>query len=177
MVMLGDVALTVTVLVITGLAAWATLLLLTLLFPSRSAVAAQEMEHHPWRALWLGLAVFGPGALIGLVALNLPSPAAKLLGFVGLLLLLILGFLGATGLVDLMAKRMMDQEGAPNRFAAVSKGAGLLTLAGLLPLVGWFLVAPVVLVAGIGAGVRGVFARSPKAATAAVPPRVTPEGS
>ena len=100
---------------------------------------------------FVNLLFFGTVALLSLV-LN-DTTGIALLAIPGLLigsLLALLALFGLTGVVAAVGRRM-----APDRSPALSTafGAAVVSLASLTPVVGWFLLFPFLLVAGVGASV------------------------
>lgn len=148
----GDVLAVVAALVGISLTAWATLLAFSLSFPGRAEQAATSIRRAP---SLIGLRGFGLTLLMVVVAIvlfKIPNPVFKAVAWLDVLTLLSLAALGGSGLAMLMAGRVQDQEPRLSAYAALMRGAALVVVPGLLPVFGWFLVAPIMLVVGIGAG-------------------------
>jgi len=159
MTTIGDVLMIVSTLLATASATWAALVLAALLFPGRTAAAAQELENHPYRAMVSGLTVVVFGGAVGFVLISLPLPLVKLAGLTVFGLIICLAILGGGGLTKLVARQVKGAGGPSEAFAGYLRGAALLVGTCSLPLIGWLVLAPVVLVLGAGAGLRS-FVRS-----------------
>ena len=78
----------------------------------------------------------------------------------GLFLLAALWFVsavGASGLVRLAAERIAGMEDVPTGFGALAKGAGIIVLAAMVPILGWLAITPLLLLVSFGAGLQAVF--------------------
>jgi hypothetical protein len=93
--------------------------------------------------------------VIGFVVVQLPNPLLKLVG-----MLIMSGYLGcvmvgASGVAKLAAQRIQDLTNQQeSQFASYGKASWYLVVAGLLPVLGWFLFAPLMMVVGGGAGLK-----------------------
>jgi hypothetical protein len=130
----------------------ASMLLLAALLPRVMARSQQALLASPWRAFFIGLANYLFLGGIALVLLNIEP-----LAWLGLIIaagLSGLSLLGLTGLVSLLGERLAGLQGGElsplKRFAW---GAIILELACLLPFIGWFLLAPTLLLLSFGAAV------------------------
>jgi len=164
MVTLGDVFLLFAAMVGISFAIWGAMLLTCMLFPARCAAAAQELEFHPWRAFGIGLAVFLPVVIVGGFLTALPLPIFKVAGVGVYLLLLSLAAFGSGGLARLVGQRVQTTGGASTFYGGYVKGATLVVLTCHLPILGWFLLAPVILICSLGAGIKGLVRGRPSAA-------------
>ncbi|MBV6395871.1 MAG: hypothetical protein HFACDABA_01458 [Anaerolineales bacterium] len=155
------------ILLIIGIAYPALLTAWWLLFPAAVERARMRMQHTPGASFWMGLA-----ALIGflipiMILFNLPSGFFKFLGFVAIGVLLVLASLGAAGL----AARFADKLNRIGNFSAIGsfvRGAVIIELASILPVVGWFVFLPIALVTTLGASVFAMLNWTPKSAAPAV---------
>lgn len=112
------------------------------LFPRTVQRASLRLTHTGWRCISLGLIL---AALLSVpigVLLLIPNGAAQLIGWVGLVGVSAVSGLGGAGL----AIRLGGE--SPLAFW---RGAVTLELAMALPVLGWFLVAPLCLLASLGA--------------------------
>lgn len=159
MLLLGDVLGFLTALVGICFSTWAVTVGFTALFPRRSDIAHTHLVLHPVKSILSGLVVWLVLGSVALGIMNLPNPLLKLAGM--LLLMALIGFtaVGASGLAKLLAERFQQLEPEMSDFASLSRGALVLVVAGILPLVGWFAVIPLVLAAGLGAGMKAVFSK------------------
>jgi len=137
------------------------------LYPAVVERARDRYAARPWRTLFIGLAVTVPVMLVGVGFLNAPDAAGKFIGFAVLIFLFTAGLLGSSGLCRLIGERLPSPVDAAQPWRRVFRGGTVLSIAFVLPMVGWFLVLPVTLVSGVGAAVMSV--RRRKAAPAPAP--------
>lgn len=142
----------------------ALLTTLTYLIPQRAERARQILQEKPGRAFIIGLvnllffgvlaAVFSQGGDVG-----------GLLGLIILLTLLGLATIGLVGLLLLLRHRFYPPHEETNHsLLAVTVRSSAILMAGLLaPVVGWFILTPMLLILGLGAGIMALarFGRSP----------------
>ena len=140
---------------VSGVGLTALLATLWLLLPGPVARSQQVLETAPWRAFWLGLATLvlslALAALLGTLSQAvIPPVAAALIVLVLLILggLIILAALGLAGLVALLRARM----GAAASLVGMAQASGVLCLAALTPIVGWWVFAPLAVITALGAG-------------------------
>ena len=160
MTTIGDSFAIVAILFGIGFTAWAMIMAASILFAEKALAARNLTEQHPWRAFAVGLGVLIPLGLIGLTMAALPLPPAKLLGTTLLLALVALSMFGASGLCLSLAGRLRAMEPGISVYASVVRSASFLVIASFFPMVGWFLVAPVVFILSLGVGVQAMFARA-----------------
>lgn len=116
-------------------------------------------ETRPVRALFLGLALAGPGMLMGIAMLNAGTPVGQFLGFSVIFFLISLGILGSAGLSSMIGTRLHTPNDERQPWRRVLRGGVVLAITFLFPLVGWFLVMPLTLVSGLGAAVISMWQR------------------
>lgn len=139
-----------------------------LLFPEAVGRSRLRVVSTPYRCFLLGagsvLVLAIPVTILNAMPLGLAKLAAALLVF------------GAFGLATLGASAVavelgdrIRQHAAPSLsgIGAVVRGAVVLELAAVFPMVGWFLIIPGVLLMGFGAGVFALFRWMPRPAVAA----------
>jgi hypothetical protein len=160
MVLMGDVLAVVATLAGVCLSAWVLLIGSSLIFSRRAAAAESLLEHSPWRSLIIGLAVGTLGGIVSIALTAQPSGVLKLVGMAGYLIILSLGVLGGCGLAQLVARRIHPLDPSLSPLKSLSRGAAILVVPSLLPLLGWFVFAPVVLAISIGAGLQAILSRS-----------------
>ena len=135
-------------------AAWAGAVLSAILFPERTHKASKDIEDHPWGTFFIGLGIIVPLSVLAFVLAAPPfSPLAVLL----IISILAIASLGSGGMARLVARRIDDQGGAKSSYQAITRGAALIMVAEMLPVVGWMLVFPYVQIASFGAGVKSLF--------------------
>ena len=168
--LLGDVLATVAIIVLSGLAAWAGGLLSALLFPERTERASLDFEYRPWVTFFIGLGLMAVAAFVATVLFT-PAVTRAIGAFLYFAILGIAVF-GSGGLFRLIARRVHRAGGAESEYRALAKAGMLVTGAELLPLFGWFLLLPFVLISSFGAGCRAMFFYRQRHSTAEAPPHV-----
>jgi hypothetical protein len=158
MVTIGDVFAVIFALTGIGLTAWALTVSCALLFPERVHLAREGAEKGFWRNLPLGLLVLLVG-LVGVVLLGGHLPA-KMLGWLLISGVLGVGAVGAAGLSHLASTRLKRMAPEMGEYPAFVRGAGFIVTASMLPVLGWFLFAPAVLLTSFACGARAAFHRN-----------------
>lgn len=143
------------------LSLWVLLIGVALLFEVKAEAARRVLEAEAARAFGVGLALLLPLGFAGIALINAPG-ALKVFGFVLIALLLALSLLGGAGLALLLGERTGARDVNISSLTALSRGAGLMSLAWLFPVLGWFLVAPVSIIIGLGAGAKVLAKRRAK---------------
>jgi hypothetical protein len=151
----GDVWATVAIIVFSGLAAWAGGVLSALLFPDRTEQASYDFEYRPWGTFFIGLGLMAIASFVGVVLFG-PAPT-RAFGFIVFGAILGVAVFGTGGLFRLIARRVLKNGGAQSEYQAIAKAGLLVVTAELLPVFGWFLLLPYVLVASFGAGFKKLF--------------------
>lgn len=113
-------------------------------WPAAAQRARMRVSLTPGRCLALGAALLTLAALPIGVLLALPNGVAQFLGYTGIVLVLAFAGLGAAGFVV----RISPSETVRGFLV----GAALTELAMAFPVIGWFLVTPLLLLASLGAG-------------------------
>jgi len=152
-----------------GASLWALLVAAALVFAKRAARAQARLETQPLKTFGGGLLVAVTAGVIGIGLVSQPSGLLKLFGWVVLLGLLALSALGGGGLALLVGARIRETSPRLTPFAALGRATGLLVAATWTPILGWFVVLPLGLVAALGAGVQATFARPRTASQPPVP--------
>lgn len=146
------------------------------LFPVWIARARAAYDTRSVRSTLLGAAVTAPLALLGIGLMsNGAQPPLVLLGGLVVSVPVFLALAGSAGLALRIGAGLAlpGDELAPWR--RVLRGGTVLALTFLLPLVGWFIVAPFALVSGVGAALLAM--RAPvHTATASTPSAPTTTG-
>ena len=156
MLMLGDVLAVVATLAGVCLSAWALVMAFSTLFPTKVEEARDAVSGQPWKCFRWGLGLWLTAGTASVALLNAPNPLAKLVGWIVLLGLLTLAMLGAAGIAAVCARRVKALDPQASDLSAQTKGAVFVIVSGILPILGWFAVAPMVLMFGLGAGSRAV---------------------
>lgn len=150
MTTIGDVLLILAVLTVTSLALWGTMVATSLLFPYKAAKLANTVERRPWASLITGFFMTVPVLIFVLILANVPSPAVKILAFLIFLLFMTVAAVGGSGQIRLIADRVKATYGDVPMFGALTRASAIVILVFNIPFVGWFLMAPMSLMAGIG---------------------------
>lgn len=111
----------------------------------------RRFEVSPIRNLLMGLLVGVPVVGLGMLLFSIPNTFPKILGFGFILLPLLMGLLGSAGLCQRIGEGLNSpsDKGAP--WMGVRRGGIVLGLTFIFPLLGWFMVMPLVLISGVGA--------------------------
>jgi hypothetical protein len=136
----------------------ALLTLLPFMLPRRVAHAHQVIQAAPGRTLVIGLA----NALFFLVIAAILAQGGDgggLLALIILLALLALAAIGLAGLVLLLRGRIYPHAADTPGLNLTVRTAVLLTLAALLPGLGWFVLTPLLLLVGLGAALTTLVKR------------------
>lgn len=150
MTTLGDVFLILGGLFAIGIACWAAMVLSAIAFPNRAAKGANALSQKTGGTFFLGFMVFAPATFLGLVLASLPNPAAKILGFLVFLALLLMALLGAGGLVRFVSDKVKASAGDVSQYGSITRGAALLVAACNIPFLGWFLLVPLMIIGSVG---------------------------
>ncbi|HEX9925894.1 MAG TPA: hypothetical protein VGD99_24775 [Anaerolineae bacterium] len=137
-----------------GLCLGALLAVLAALLPAAGRRSQAALLRSPWRAFFIGLANYLFLGGISLILLNTEVRPLALVGVIIAAALISITLIGLTGLVTLTGERLAalrSRETSP--FSHLVWGTVTVTLAGLLPFIGWFLLAPVLLMVSFGAAV------------------------
>lgn len=124
------------------------------IWPSATDRARERLVRTPGRSLLLGSVLLAMTAAPIGVLLALPNGAAQFLGYAGIVLVLAFAGLGAAGFASRVGS------GETQRGFIV--GAILTELAMAFPVIGWFLVTPLLLLASVGAAAFAVLRWMPR---------------
>ncbi len=150
MTTIGDILLILMIVTVSSLSLWGTMVATCLLFPYKAARLAQTVERRPVTTIVTGFFMIVPAVIVILALANVPNPAVKLLALLGLMIFLLVAAVGASGQIRLLADRIKSTSGEMKMFPALGRAAAIMILVLNIPLVGWFLMAPLSLMAGIG---------------------------
>lgn len=163
MMTIGDV-LGVTGLVLSlGICSWAIMTAVALLFPKRCQTSREAIESAPWGTIVKGFLTTLVVGVIGIAFLSSPVPALKLVGWTIETGLLAVASVGAGGLAMLLGARLKNLQPDMSDYSRLSRGAALAFICSAAPVIGWFLIGPVVLGLSVGAGMRALFVRQESA--------------
>ena len=129
----------------------ALIALLAALLPNVANRSQAALQHSPWRAFFIGLVNY---LFLGGISLLLFSTEVEILGLLGLIILVFLISLTAIGLPGLamlvgqQLSQLNHSQASPLK--ALLGGAITLEIAAMLPIVGWFILNPILLMLAFG---------------------------
>jgi hypothetical protein len=122
------------------------------LWPERSRLKNEVALTGLWKSLLIGIVPF----VLSVFLLNKLGKAG-LAGVIPMGLVLLWGFIGASGLASAIGARLWPYLAADRPWKQTMRGGFVLAGAALLPVVGWFFVLPFILILGWGISVRARF--------------------
>ena len=123
-----------------------------LLFPATVERARLRLDRTPWLCLFIGGLVTAMLVIPITILLVIPNGAAKLAGWSLVAIVLTVASLGAAGLAAKMGDRLSRRSSsAYTPVGAFVRGAVALELAAAFPVIGWFIIIPLLTVVAIGA--------------------------
>ena len=132
----------------------------TALFPVLVDRARTAYGLRPGRITLVGLAVSLPLLLLGAAMLNgAPNGGLKVIGAVLAGVPFVLGLAGSAGLSERVGRGLLHADDTRSPWRRSLRGGAVLALTFLLPVVGWFVVLPWVLLSGCGAAVLAMRTR------------------
>ena len=159
---MGEIIAAIIIAIMGGVTIVALLVTLTYLLPNRVNRTAHILEAMPGRSFIIGLVnalFFGILAAVFIQGGDFGGLLALLL----MLALLGVSSIGLTGVLQVLRQRVYPQP-EPSLLVVNLKTAVLLVAAGLAPLIGWFVLTPVLLIMGLGAAIIVLVQRQPKKA-------------
>lgn len=156
MFVIGDVLATIAIFFGVGLMIWATALVAALLWPHHAARSAKALEGQAGSSFGIGLAVFIPIFLVVVWLFSAQNPATTILAFMIAGALLLFSSLGFGALGYIVGDRIQQASPDTSTWVARTRGLALLTIAASTPIVGWFVLGPVLLIVALGASVRSL---------------------
>jgi len=171
MVTIGDSFAIVAVLGGICLSAWSLIMAIALIFPGKARSARERIVARPWASFFIGLLIWATFGFVSFAFLASPLPLAKLVGWMGVLTLASVASIGSAGLAFLASERLRAMAPDQTPYASLSKSAAYIVIAGLVPILGWFLIVPLLVFASTGSGVAALLVRERQATEA---PRFLP---
>jgi hypothetical protein len=156
---IGDVLAWVAGVLGVSVANWALLVGTALVFEKRAALAQQRIEEDSLRVFGTGVILVVTAGVLALVLVNQPNGALKLVGWMLLMGLLALCALGGGGLALLLGSRIRHLDSGLSSLSALARGAGLIVLAALVPVLGWFFLVPLAIIISLGAAFQVMWPR------------------
>jgi hypothetical protein len=121
------------------------------LFPDLAEGCRHRIKSAPLKHALIGLACTIPAAAAGIALLNVPNPILKFIGAAMVLLLILSGLVGSSGLAAQIGFGLANPADQAQPWRRVLRGGMVLGLTFVFPLIGWFLILPLSLVMGVGA--------------------------
>jgi hypothetical protein len=150
----------------TAVMVWASLML-----PGPVGRARTRLERRPWASFFLGAALWGITFGFITVVLQAKGPA-QLIGWMMVAPFLASAAIGGGAVARIAAERLRPLTKSDSEAVSLVGGAFCTVLAGLVPLVGWALVFPIISCSSMGAGVVALFTGRKKAVDAPRPVEV-----
>lgn len=132
-------------------------LVTTALFPAAVDRTREAYGAHPVRITLVGTLCTVPVLLAGLALLSAaPNAGLKVMGGVLASLPVVLGLAGSAGLSERVGRGLVHAEDGRTPWRRSLRGGIVLALTFLLPVIGWFVVLPWVLLSGCGATIAAL---------------------
>lgn len=129
-------------------------LLFAALFPRAVGKMQFAIQTHPYRVFMTGALVGVPLTLLSLALASQGAGPLKMLGVACLLSITAAALFGSTALVRQVGLGLYNGQQATHNGGLVLRGGAVVSIACVFPGVGWFLLIPLVLIAGFGAAVQ-----------------------
>lgn len=165
MVYVGDVLSVVATIFGLFITAWAASVAIMLLLPNATARARSAAEETPGRSIFSGILLLSTLGFLGLAMLAAANPLVKLAGWILTLTLLGIAAVGTAGISQAAGGRIRQFEPEMSAYPAMVRGAAYVVGATMLPILGWFLFAPLLLAASLGAGWKAMRASLSRTST------------
>jgi hypothetical protein len=159
MVTIGDVFTVIGILVGICVTGWALIMGSAVLFQKNASQARDVYRGTPWKGFFVGLGATVVLGFFSVVLASLPNPVAKLMGTTLYLSLMALAALGASGIALQMTDRVSALDPNLSRYAALSRSAFIMVVAGVFPVLGWFFVGPLLIISSIGCALTSLLSR------------------
>lgn len=161
MTTIGDVLMVFGGIALFSISLFCGMVLFSILLPARAAKMAHQLDHSPGRTIAIGAALLTPAIFLIVLLAAVPNQLAKIISLFLALALLGCAAIGGSGLTRLTTDRIRSsaENGAMALFPATIRAAGLIIGALNIPLLGWFLFAPMLLFASVGSFAHGFLSR------------------
>lgn len=133
-----------------------------LLFPERVENTRLRISETPKKSFWIGLLAGVIAFIPALILFNLPSQFTQVLAWIWVVLVLGAASMGAAGLAAEIGLRLnWKNDGQFQSLGAFLRGAAIIELASVFPVIGWLLVIPFGTLISLGGAVRTIFKKKP----------------
>ncbi|MBT3187723.1 MAG: hypothetical protein HN736_19195 [Anaerolineae bacterium] len=148
---MADVQMIFGILLLLGIAFPGMLTAYWLLFPATVERAQARLDASPWKSFWLGVLVLFIITIPAGILLSAGGGVGQFLGWLLVAATLTVSGIGAAGIAAKMGVLLAKRSDEISPASAFVRGAIALELAAVFPLVGWFIVIPLAIVASLGA--------------------------
>jgi len=156
MFVIGDVLATIAIFFGLGLMVWATSLVAALLWPHHAVRSGKALVEAPVGTFAIGLVVLLPALITIAILSGLQNPVTSVLALVVAGVVILFSSLGFGALGYVVGDRIQQASPDTSPWAARTRGLALLVISATTPVVGWFVLGPVLLIIALGASVRSL---------------------
>jgi len=150
-------------LILVGISYPALLTFFWLLFPEKVEMARIQVSEKPKKSFSLGILTGVLAAIPAAILFALPSQFTQVLGWIWLVLVLGIASIGAAGIAAEIGLRMnWKNDGGFQSLGAFIRGAAILELASVFPIIGWLLIIPIGTLLSLGGAVSAIFKKKDK---------------
>lgn len=121
------------------------------LWPRAVRISTERIERGLVVPLLVGLPIAFVPIFAAAVSAKLGGPIGTIAGAVILSITVFHAFIGIAGLATCIGQRLASSSDVHRPWRATMRGAVVIVLAGLLPIIGWFVLLPLVFALGTGA--------------------------
>lgn len=118
------------------------------LLPTAAERGRERLAHRPIRTLAVGIGISVPWMLIAI--LMMAGGQGSIIGLLGVVMTIAWMLTALLGLASVASHVGARGESGPLRWTTTARGAALLALTWMLPIVGWFVALPLSLACGLG---------------------------
>ncbi len=144
MTTLGDIAAIAATLAGLAVTAWGAVILTMLLARQKVQATSARIQAHPYKVGFVGLGMTAVITLAAVLLFNLDA-FSRILGLLIILVQALVGVIGAASVAHAAADQIQINDPEVSRYSAMVKGSLLVVAMASLPVIGWFLVVPVML--------------------------------
>jgi hypothetical protein len=159
---IGDVTTVFAILAALGIVFPGMLLAWSLLMPGMVERSRERAMVTPWKSLFFGM-LLALMASVPVGVLNALAGPFQFLAYASAFVLMTLASVGAAGIASAMGERLRGQGVQVTSPGALLRGAVALEFAVVFPIIGWFIVLPIVFLMSLGASVLALLHWAPRA--------------
>ena len=135
---------------------------LNLLLPRVTERAYLRLERTRGASFAVGFVASGTVALWVAILMAIGAGPTQAMAIVSVVIALGIYAIGAAGMSRLLGERLGNLSGSDSPVADIARGAVALELACFVPVVGWFLFTPLIVMTTMGASIFGLLGWAPK---------------